>query len=25
LHDDCVMSLALAWYAVNGGGLWLMS
>ena len=25
LHDDCVMSLALAWYAANGGGLWLMS
>jgi hypothetical protein len=25
LHDDCVMSLALAWYAVNGGGLWLIS
>lgn len=25
LHDDCVMSLALAWYSVNGGGLWLVS
>lgn len=25
MHDDCVMSLALAWYSINGGGLWLMS
>jgi hypothetical protein len=25
LHDDCVMSLSLAWYSVAGGGLWLMS
>jgi phage FluMu gp28-like protein len=25
MHDDCVMSLALSYYGISGGGLWLVS